>query len=103
MKIKNLLIDFSYGIIRKIQVSGKYKVAKVVNPDKCTRCTRCENACPFPFNAIKVDVNNGISINSERCIGCGHCEKVCKEQVIEIFSQESRKKVCHGNCAKNKI
>ena len=66
MKIKNLLIDFSYGIIRKIQVSGKYKVAKVVNPDKCTRCTRCENACPFPFNAIKVDVNNGISINSER-------------------------------------
>jgi ferredoxin len=101
MNIKNALIDIFCRIIQRIQISRKFKLAKVVNQDKCTYCGRCESACPSRFNAIQVDEYNRISIDAERCNGCGRCKRVCKEQVIEIFSQEYEKAIFQSKCTEN--
>lgn len=81
-------MDIFGRVIPLIHKFGTFKVARVVNPNECIYCARCESACPF--QAIQVDKNSGILIDTKRCIGCGHCEKVCKAHVIKLYAQNTK-------------
>ena len=101
MNAKSVLMDIFCGIVNRIKVSRKSKVAKVVDPEKCTYCGQCEISCPPRFKAIQIDKYEGISIDVERCNGCGRCKRVCKEHVIEILKKENDKKIFQSKCTKS--
>ena len=53
----------------------------VIDPEKCTFCGKCKNACAF--NAIvMLPPVNFIEVNESLCHGCGACTYVCPENAI---------------------
>ncbi len=54
----------------------------VHNPDKCERCGKCVEKCPF--QAITL-TDNGIRIGE--CFGCGLCERVCENGAYEVIKK----------------
>ena len=50
-----------------------------IDPDRCTYCGRCAEACRY--NALAV-VREQVFVFSELCHGCGACSLVCPEQAI---------------------
>ena len=53
----------------------------VIDPEKCTFCGKCRNACAF--NAIvMLPPVNFIEVNESLCHGCGACTYVCPENAI---------------------
>ncbi|MCX7943468.1 MAG: 4Fe-4S binding protein [Deltaproteobacteria bacterium] len=85
------------GAIRPITMSEKVKIkigTAHINKDRCIvykeakGCLVCEEVCPVPEKAIKIEnisvqINNNIRnvkaprVISSLCIGCGICEKNC--------------------------
>lgn len=46
-----------------------------VDPDKCTKCGACANACKMQVDPVK-------NANHPECIRCGQCKKVCPTGAI---------------------
>lgn len=63
-----------------------FGLARVLDPEDCTRCTNCEQACPF--DAIHVTMHEGPYVDPGRCKGCGRCETVCRPGALKIFPVE---------------
>ncbi|MHA1697946.1 MAG: 4Fe-4S binding protein, partial [Promethearchaeota archaeon] len=55
--------------------------AVVENPEKCSKCYRCVEACPY--NAINI-VDGNIFVDIVSCRGCGTCNNVCRSQTIQL-------------------
>ena len=55
-------------------------VAEVGN-DICSRCGKCEVACPF--GAIIVG-DGSVIIHREKCFGCGVCETLCPDGLLKM-------------------
>jgi heterodisulfide reductase subunit A len=56
-----------------------------VDPDRCTWCGKCENACPY--GAIEKLALNGrevATISEAGCKGCGGCVPMCPENAIDL-------------------
>lgn len=47
-----------------------------IQPERCTRCLKCENDCPA--NAINIATFE----ISKACIHCGHCVAICPEMAV---------------------
>ena len=73
--------------------------AAVVDPDKCTACMACANACPrhlitsVPVSKkVHVACANqdkgkaAMSVCANSCIGCGLCQKECKKDAIHVVN-----------------
>ena len=73
--------------------------AAVVDPDKCTACTACANACPRHLivsvpasKKVHVACANqdkgkaAMSVCASSCIGCGLCQKECKKDAIHVVN-----------------
>jgi Pyruvate/2-oxoacid:ferredoxin oxidoreductase delta subunit len=60
-----------------------FGIARPVGAEECTRCTNCEQSCPF--KAIRVDMHDGPLVDPGRCKGCGRCEAVCRAKVLKVF------------------
>jgi len=71
----------------------------VVDPDKCTACMACANACPRHLivsvpasKKVHVGCANqdkgkaAMSVCSSSCIGCGACERECKKDAIHVVN-----------------
>ena len=69
----------------------------VVDPDKCTACMACANACPRHLitsvpasKKVHVACANqdkgkaAMSVCANSCIGCGLCQKECKKDAIHV-------------------
>ncbi|MBW2061230.1 MAG: electron transfer flavoprotein subunit alpha [Deltaproteobacteria bacterium] len=52
----------------------------IVDPDLCTACEDCIEACPFDAIALK----DGLAQANEKCNFCGACIDVCPVQAITI-------------------
>ena len=60
----------------------------VIDPEKCTFCGKCKNACAF--NAIvMLPPVNFIEVNESLCHGCGACTYVCPENAISEKNVET--------------
>lgn len=55
------------------KVAGNYYA--VNDPDACTQCGTCVERCPM--EAITLDEETGIQIDTTKCIGCGVCASGC--------------------------
>lgn len=77
-------------------ITVESNVAKV-DPEKCTACKACINACPMkiidlvPYSKVhKVKCSNkdkgksAMDVCSVSCIGCGMCEKNCPKKAISV-------------------
>jgi len=53
-----------------------------VDPDSCTYCQACVDACPVPECNILGD--SFIGIDPERCIGCGACIEACPMEARHV-------------------
>jgi MinD superfamily P-loop ATPase len=53
-----------------------------IDPEKCTRCGLCENACAF--GAIK-----DYAVDHFRCEGCGVCELVCLDEAVALHPERT--------------
>ncbi len=83
-------------------VNGKSQI----NPDKCIKCGRCANACPYHaiihmerpcraacgMDAIVSDEYGRATINQDRCVACGQCLVSCpfgaivdKGQIFQVI------------------
>ena len=73
--------------------------AAVVDPDKCTACMACANACPrhlitsVPVSKkVHVACANqdkgkaAMSVCANSCIGCGMCQRTCKFDAIHVVN-----------------
>ena len=73
--------------------------AAVVDPDKCTACMACANACPRHLivsvpasKKVHVACANqdkgkaAMSVCASSCIGCGLCQKECKKDAIHVVN-----------------
>jgi ferredoxin len=57
----------------------RWKMAVIVDQEKCTGCGTCEEGCPV--EAIKVE-NEKAVVDAETCVDCGTCIEECPEKAI---------------------
>lgn len=58
--------------------------ARVVAPEKCTRCAKCLVACSECGQSAIRFVDKLVTIDSERCDGCSLCTHVCPQGVLAL-------------------
>lgn len=79
----------SYSILSKGELENDPLVAKI-DPEKCTWCGACQEACPF--DAI-LKVENGkkviAEVNTSVCKGCGMCAPVCEPDAVNLIGCSS--------------
>jgi heterodisulfide reductase subunit A2 len=60
-------------------------VAKV-DPDRCTWCGKCENACPYgAIEKLSLNGRDIAAISAATCKGCGGCVPICHENAIDLL------------------
>ena len=56
-----------------------------VDPDKCTWCGKCENACPYgAIEKLSLNGREIAAITEAGCKGCGGCVPMCPENAIDL-------------------
>jgi len=56
-------------------------MAAVVDPEKCTGCETCVEACPLGA----IEMKDGLAVvNPETCGDCGACIDVCPVEAISL-------------------
>jgi len=61
-----------------LEEKKKWKIGTArVYRELCTKCLACEESCPIPSKAIRIDDNGYPEVFDDICIGCGTCENVC--------------------------
>ncbi len=80
----------SYTILNKGELETDPLVA-TIDPEKCTWCGACEEACPFDA-IIKTDKNGKTiaEINNTVCKGCGMCAPVCDPDAVNLMACSSK-------------
>lgn len=53
----------------------------VINPLLCSKCEECLDC---PFEALSLNENGKIIVDSLICTGCGHCTELCQNGAIQI-------------------
>lgn len=65
--------------------SQKFEAEVMINPERCTGCGACENACP----QHAVHMENGIQYTDRSiCDACGKCTDYCVNNAREIAGKE---------------
>jgi heterodisulfide reductase subunit A2 len=76
----------SYSYVSKGVLETEPIVA-VIDPEKCTRCNACSEACPFDAISLTEAKTKSIAlINNSVCKGCGMCLPVCLTDAIELIA-----------------
>lgn len=76
----------SYSYVSKGELETEPIVA-IVNPDTCTWCNACSEACPFDAISLTEAATKSIAmINNSVCKGCGMCLPVCPSDAIELIA-----------------
>jgi heterodisulfide reductase subunit A len=58
----------------------------IVDPDACTACGQCLDACPYGAIGMTVGGERSVAVISETgCKGCGGCVPVCPENAIDLL------------------
>jgi len=80
----------SYTILNKGELETDPLVA-TIDPDKCSWCGACEEACPFDA-ILKVDKDGKsiAEINNTVCKGCGMCAPVCDPDAVNLIACSSK-------------
>jgi len=71
--------------ITKLLANGEYRINLIralCDPNKCGHCEMCAQVCPY--NAIKIDMQNGAMVDEILCRGCGLCAAVCPSSAITV-------------------
>ena len=56
-----------------------------VDPDRCTWCGKCENACPYgAIENLSLNGREIATISEAGCKGCGGCVPMCPENAIDL-------------------
>jgi heterodisulfide reductase subunit A len=56
-----------------------------VDPDRCTWCGKCENACPYgAIEKLSLNGREVATISEGGCKGCGGCVPMCPENAIDL-------------------
>ena len=77
-------VSKSAALLLKGYVDLEPMVAKV-NPELCTWCGECSEACPYgAVQRIKTDGKEIAEVNAILCKGEGACVPVCPQQAIDI-------------------
>ena len=84
------------------EIFQKTDYVPVINEEKCKKCKKCVNICPFYALTYRMGEkedksDDKISVREEVCIGCGLCASNCPNEAIYL------KKVRDNKPAKNFI
>jgi len=83
----NILLGISRMGFPNVVVSSNY-VAQV-NPNDCTECGACIEACPI--NAIDESEDGGCPVvNESLCLGCGVCGLQCPGDSLKLVNRTQR-------------
>ena len=76
------------------EISKKEAFMFVIDPDTCTACDSCMDACPC--DAISI-VDGVHTIDPDLCVDCGACMDVCEfGSILSAESASNRPHSCHG-------
>lgn len=65
-----------------------YRGCPVLDPDRCTGCGACANACPSRTILVTDESEyREIHYDLTRCIFCGRCEEVCPEDAVRLSGE----------------
>jgi Fe-S-cluster-containing hydrogenase component 2 len=82
----NVLLGISKHGYPNLLVSSNYIAAS--NPDLCTECHDCVEACPI--QAVDVNQDESISIDEKQCVGCGVCALACDSDAMRLVPRPQR-------------
>ncbi len=79
----------AFSILSKGELETDPLVA-TIDPDTCSWCGACEEACPFDA-ILKVEKNGKTiaEINNTVCKGCGMCAPVCEPDAVNLIACSS--------------
>lgn len=75
-------------------------MSKVIcEPDICTGCSACKEACPVGCISMVSDPLDAIypRVDNSRCTGCGLCEKTCPNNIQLTFHSPQKAYVAWSN------
>jgi heterodisulfide reductase subunit A len=80
----------AHSVLVKGEMSLEPKIA-IINPEICTWCDKCREACPYDGAIYKATYNDKevAYINEAICKGCGMCTPVCPVDAIDIIGFEN--------------
>ena len=64
----------------------------MINNERCSGCSACENICPVNAIEIKINKLTGFKlaeINTTKCINCGKCDSVCPHISVKNKNNEN--------------
>lgn len=67
----------------------------MIDKNKCSGCSACENICPTNAITLKVDTLTGFKlaeIDNDKCINCSKCYRVCPHNTVNLHDLSNQKK-----------
>lgn len=56
----------------------------VIDPDECTGCGVCHDACHFDAISWAAEEGGASIVDAEKCLGCGVCQVQCPTEAISL-------------------
>ena len=70
--------------VKRTKALGRAYMLETPDPEKCTGCGRCVEACWYEG----IELKEHIAVKTKKCIGCGYCFNACPSGALALDAEQ---------------